>query len=257
MNNQIMKQSPRPTKRTLAHVFGVLALSFLTHAATGKAATLNVVVAGYFGNNTLSDLVTKLPDNTLVDFGVFFSAGSFTTSAALSTALGSVTTDAGMQNFRTNNGWVSFGSGLVSGGVGDFTLLWDLNEASKGPGFGTEFELNPTTANNSTYGTQLNGQNLVGKIPYVWVQTPGATSEYGLFVSNQAFPAAGFGAILQVDVADVGDPAFGVTSLFGLVKSDGTGIATQAIPEPSSAALALFGAGLFALLRRRTSMVNP
>jgi len=252
-----MKKTLNSTKRTMAHVFGVFVLSCLAHVATGKAATLNVVVAGYFGGNRLAALSTVLPDNTAVDFGVFFSGGSFTSAAALSTALASVTTDAGMQNFRSNNGWVSFGSGLVSGGAGDFTLLWDLNEASKGPGFGTEFELNPTTANNPTYGTQLNGQNLVGKIPYVWVQTPGATSEYGLFVSNQAFPAAGFGAILQVDMADVGDSAFGVTSLFGLVKSDGTGIATQAIPEPSSASLALFSAGLFALLRRRTSTVNP
>lgn len=251
-----MKQSPNPKKWVLTHLLGLLALSFLAHAATGRAATVNVVVAGYFGNNTLSDLSTKLPNNTVVDFGVFFSGGSYTTSAAISTALGSVTTDGGMQSFLANNGWVSFGSGLVSGGTGNFTLLWDANEVATGPGFGAEFELNPTTANNATYGTQLNGQNLVGKIPYVWIQTSGATKEYGLFVSNQAFPAAGFGAILQVDVSDVGDPLYGVSSLFGSIKPDGSGIATQAIPEPSSASLALFGAGLFAFLRRRAAALK-
>lgn len=247
--NQTVK--PLPNRRTISSLLGLATLALLATGTT-KAATLNVVVAGYFGNNTLSDLTTLLPDSTVVDFGVFFSGGSFTTSAAISTALGSVTTDAGMQSFLASNGWVSFGSGVVSGGGGDFTLLWDLNEASKGPGFGTEFELNPTTANNATYGTQLNGQNLVGKIPYVWIQTSGASKEYGLFVSNQAFPAAGFGAMLQVDVADVGDPAFGITSLFGLVKSDGSGIATQAIPEPSAAAFLVLGGSLFVLLQRRT-----
>ena len=95
-----MKKTLNSTKRTMAHVFGVFVLSCLAHVATGKAATLNVVVAGYFGGNRLADLSTVLPDNTAVDFGVFFSGGSFTSAAALSTALASVTTDAGMQNFR-------------------------------------------------------------------------------------------------------------------------------------------------------------
>jgi hypothetical protein len=248
--NQTVK--PVPNRGTLSSLLGLATLALLATGTT-RAATLQVIVAGYFGNNTLSDSTTLLPVGTVVDFGLFFSGGSFTTSAAISTALGSVTTDAGMQSFRANNGWVSFGSGAVSQVNGDFRLLWDLNETSVGPGFGTEFELNPTItpSSNAPYASQLNGQILVGKIPYLWVQTTGPSVEYGLFVSNQAFSASGFGNFTQVDVNDGGDPAYGVTALFGLLKSDGSGIATQAIPEPSAGACLLLAGGLFALRQRK------
>jgi uncharacterized protein YaiE (UPF0345 family) len=223
-----------------------------------QAATLNVVVAGYFGGNVMST-GTALPDGTVVDFGIFYSGGSFTSAATIATAL----SGAAYSSFRADNGWVSFGTANIStpvGGVsGDFTLLWDANTPGTGPGFGAEFELNPavnavTLVPNAPYASALNGENLVGKTPFLWVQTPGANAEYGLFVSNQAFTNAGFGAITQVDVADVGDAAFGVSALLGVVNADGTGITTAtAIPEPSTLSF-LVGVSVLSFLRRRDSV---
>lgn len=219
-----------------------LVLALMIQATPAKAATLNVVVAGYFGANSLSSGAT-LTQGSLVDFGVFYSGGSFTSSSTIASALTSITTDSAMQSFRSANGWASFGTVTVPTG-GDFSMLWDLNSPTGGPGFGAEFNLNPTTG-------ALNGIDLVGKIPYVWIQTAGASTEYGVFVSNQAFVSAGFGAITQVDLSDTGDPASGVTALFGLVNADGSGITTQAVPEPVTARLALAGIGFLALLRKR------
>jgi hypothetical protein len=220
-----------------------LVLGAMLQATTAKAATLNVVVAGYFGGNSLST-GALLPVGSSADFGVFYSGSSFTSSSAIASALSSITTDSAMQSFRSANGWVSFGTVTVPTTNGNFRMLWDLNSASAGPGFGTEFNLNPTTG-------ALNGINLVGKIPYVWIQTAGANTEYGVFVSNQAFANAGFGALTQVDLSDTGDSATGVRALFGSVNIDGSGITTQAIPEPVTAHLALAGFGLLSLFRKR------
>ena len=221
-----------------------LALAVMVQATAVKAATLNVVVAGYFGGNSLSS-GALLPVGSSADFGVFYSGSSFTSSSAIASALTSITTDSAMQGFRSANGWVSFGTVTVPTG-GDFTMLWDLNAPTDGPGFGTEFNLNPTTGS-------LNGIDLVGKIPYVWIQTPGASTEYGLFVSNQAFASAGFGAITQVDLSNTGSSTSGVTALIGQVKADGSGIVTQSIPEPVTAHYALAGMGILSLFRKRTT----
>ena len=225
-----------------------LALAVLLQVTPAKAATLNVVVAGYFGGNSLSS-GSLLPVGSSVDFGVFYSSSSFTSSSAIASALASITTDSAMQSFRSANGWVSFGTVTVPTDDGNFRMLWDANSASRGPGFGTEFNLNPTTG-------ALNGIDLVGKIPYVWIQTAGANAEYGVFVSNQAFVGAGFGAITQVDLSDTGDPASGVRALFGLVNADGSGITTQAVPEPVTAHLALAGFGFLSLFRKRKITVK-
>lgn len=232
--------------RSISFLFP-LALAIALQAATAKAATLNVVVAGYFGDNSLSSGATLTAGST-VDFGVFYSGSSFTSSSAIASALSTITTDSAMQSFRSANGWSSFGTVTVPTG-GDFTMLWDLNSPTDGPGFGTEFNLNPTTG-------ALNGIDLVGKIPYVWIQTAGASTEYGVFVSNQAFVSAGFGAITQMDLSDTGDPKTGVTALFGLVNADGSGITTQAIPEPVTAHLALAGFGFLSLFRKRFTTVK-
>ena len=219
-----------------------LVLAVMIQATAVKAATLNVVVAGYFGANSLSS-GALLPAGSSADFGVFYSGSSFTSSSAIASALASITTDSAMQSFRSANGWASFGTVTVPTG-GDFTMLWDLNAPADGPGFGTEFNLNPTTG-------ALSGIDLVGKIPFVWIQTPGASTEYGLFVSNQAFIGAGFGAITQVDLSDTGSSTSGVTALFGQVKTDGSGIVTQSIPEPVTTPIALLGMGLLSLFRKR------
>lgn len=221
-----------------------LVLALMIQGTPAKAATLNVVVAGYFGANSLSSGAT-LTQGSLVDFGVFYSGGSFTSSSTIASALTSITTDSAMQSFRSANGWASFGTVTVPTG-GDFTMLWDLNAPTGGPGFGTEFNLNPTTGS-------LNGIDLVGKIPYVWIQTPGASTEYGLFVSNQAFAGAGFGAITQVDLSNTGSSTSGVTALIGQVKADGSGIVTQSIPEPVTAHYVLAGMGISCLFRKRTT----
>jgi hypothetical protein len=224
-----------------------LVLAVMIQASAVKAATLNVVVAGYFGANSLSS-GALLPAGSSADFGVFYSGGSFTSSSAIASALTSITTDSAMQSFRSANGWASFGTVTVPAG-GDFTMLWDLNVPAVGPGFGTEFNLNPTSG-------PLNGIDLVGKIPYVWIQTPGTSTEYGLFVSNQAFVSAGFGAITQVDLSNTGSSTSGVTALFGQVKADGSGIVTQSIPEPVTAHLALAGMGILSLFRKRKTTVK-
>jgi hypothetical protein len=219
----------------------------MLQSVPAKAATLNVVVAGYFGANSLSS-GALLPAGSSADLGVFYSGGSFTSSSAITSALTSITTDSAMQSFRSANGWTSFGTVTVPAG-GDFTMLWDLNAPADGPGFGTEFNLNPTSG-------PLNGIDLVGKIPYVWIQTPGTSTEYGLFVSNQAFASAGFGAITQVDLSNTGSSTSGVTALFGQVKADGSGIVTQPIPEPVTAHLALAGMGILSLFRKRKTTVK-
>jgi len=224
-----------------------LALAAMLQATTAKAATLNVVVAGYFGANSLST-GALLTDGSSADFGVFYSGSSFTSSSAIASALAAITTDSAMQSFRSANGWTSFGTVTVPAG-GDFTMLWDLNAPADGPGFGTEFNLNPTSG-------PLNGIDLVGKIPYVWIQTLGASTEYGLFVSNQEFASEGFGAITQVDLSNTGSSTSGVTALFGQVKADGSGIITQSIPEPVTAHLALAGMGILSLFRKRKTTVK-
>ena len=225
-----------------------LTLALMLQATPAKSATLNVVVAGFFGANSLSS-GSLLPVGSSVDFGVFYSSSSFTSSSAIASALASITTDSAMQGFRSANGWVSFGTVTVPTASGNFRMLWDKNSNLVGPGFGTEFDLNPTTG-------ALNGIDLVGKIPYVWIQTPGANTEYGVFVSNQGFVSAGFGTLTQVDLSDTGDLASGVRALFGLVNADGSGITTQAVPEPVTAHLALAGMGILSLFRKRKITVK-
>lgn len=224
-----------------------IALALMVEATAAKAATVNVVVAGYFGGNSLST-GELLPAGSSADFGVFYSGSSFTSSSAIASALNSITTDSAMQSFRSANGWASLGTVSVPVG-GDFTMMWDPTVPLDGPGFGAEFNLNPTTG-------ALTGLDLVGKIPYVWIQTPGANTEYGLFVSNRALIGPGFGALNQIDLSNTGDATTGVTALFGQVKADGSGIVTQSIPEPAAASLALLGMGLLSLFQKRKTTLK-
>jgi len=205
-----------------------------------KAATIQLTVGGFFGGNKLGDLSTILPDNTLVDFGVFYKSAAFTSTSAIATSLLGVTTDAKMQTFLSDNGWVSFGTSTVAGGAGDFTLSWQPNDASTGPGFGTAFNIDPAIG------------NLVGKTGFVWLKTPTGTpavSQYGLFASNQSLLAATFGADMSIDLVNTGDPTTGVTALFGSVLADG--ISTKSIPEPSTLPLITIGLALLTLARRK------
>lgn len=215
-------------------------------AANSPAATLNVIVAGYYGGNFLSDQTTLLPDGTAVDFGVFYSAGAFTSAGVVSSNLASASTSLpALSNFRAANGWVSFGSITVNSGTGDFSLLWDAIDSSAAPGLGVEFNLDPTTG-------ALAGKSLVGVTPYVWVQTSGGTPEFWVGRSNASLPAAGFGALYQGDVTDTGDPATGFTMLVGKSISS-SGIAT--IPEPSTVSLSVLGLALLALRRSKSSNI--
>jgi hypothetical protein len=205
-----------------------------------KAATIQLTVGGFFGGNKLQDLTTILPDNTLVDFGLFYKNSAFTSTSVIVTALAAANSEAKMQTFLSDNGWMSFGTSTVSGGAGDFTLSWQPNDAATGPGFGTAFNIDPAIG------------NLVGKTGYVWLKTPAGTpavAEYGLFASNQSFIAATFGADLSIDLTDTGDTSSGVTALLGSVLADG--ISTKAIPEPSSMSLIAIGLALLPLTRRK------
>ena len=206
-----------------------------------RAVTLQTFVNGYYGGNYLSDGTTFLPDTTLVDFGFFYTGGTYTSASAIGASLlGLNGNSASLQSFRANNNWVSLGSGQVSGGNGEFTLGWDAGSSSTAPGLGSELNLNPSSG-------VLNGQNLAGKTPFVWIQTPNTPSgvEFWVGVSNLPLPSAGFGAFYAGDVT-----TDGFTMVYGTAISS-EGVTT--IPEPSVVALAMVGtAGLFAFRRRST-----
>ncbi|NBU72810.1 MAG: hypothetical protein EBS53_15435 [Bacteroidetes bacterium] len=207
------------------------------------AATLNVIVAGYYGGNFLADTTTPLSDGTSVDFGVFYSAGSFTSQSTVASLLAANNTPSALQSFRANNGWVSFGSIALGSGDGSFDLQWDVTNPA-GPGFGTEFNLDPSSG-------ALAGKTLVGVKPYLWVQTAGSSPQFWVGVSNATLPSAGFGALYQGDVIDTGDPTTGFTMLVGN-SIGGTGIVT--IPEPSASLLTAVAFGV--LLIRRSKFFN-
>jgi hypothetical protein len=221
----------------------MLALMTIASWSSVKAATIQLTVGGYYGGNKLENLSTILPDGTLVDFGVFYKSAAFTSTSAIATSLLGVTTDAKMQTFLSDNGWVSFGTSMVAGGAGDFTLSWQPTDAGAGPGFGTAFNIDPTIG------------NLVGKTGYVWLKTPTGTpavTQYGLFASNQSIIASAFGADMSIDLVDTGDATTGVTALFGSVLEAGVSTkAVLAVPEPSSMSLIAIGLALLPLARRK------
>jgi len=179
---------------------------------SSHAATIELTVAGYYGGNLLANS-SVLPAGTTVELGFFYSGGVFTTSSNVLSALASVATTSEWSNFRLNSGWVSCGSVSV-GSNGDFNLVWSSLDTSS-PGLGSEFDLNPTTG-------ALASQNLVGKTPFLWVQTANSL-ESGLFVSRQTLPSAGFGVSFQID-ATAGET--GVTALRGTVTDSGLKTAT-------------------------------
>lgn len=184
-------------------------------APWSQAATIELSVAGYYGGNQ-SASGAVLPAGTTVELGIFYSGGVFTTSTAISSALAGVATTTQWSDFRISSGWVSFGSVTVGSG-GDFEMYWSSSSSlnTRGPGLGSEFDLNPTTG-------ALISKNLAGKNPYLWVQTAD-NLESGLFYSSQALPAEGFGASLQID-ATTGTE--GVTALRGAVSDAGLKTAT-------------------------------
>lgn len=233
--------------------FGAL-MSLAYSLLPGQAATIQLTVGGYFGGNTLADNVTVLPDATLVDFGIFYKNSAFTSLADIRTAVEAANTDAKLQSLLTDNGWYSFGTSTVAGGTGDFTLSWQPNDTSAGPGFGSSFNIDPLIGGSSI--------NLVGKIGFVWLKTPTNTPggiQYGLFASNTSFPASGFGAELSVDMVDTGDAASGVTALLGKVTDSGVKTATLAaggVPNIATPTLRLITAGVPVYRNGKTTVTH-
>jgi hypothetical protein len=222
-----------------------LALASMAFAIWGsslQSATVQTIVAGYYGGNLLSDGVTVLPDSTVVDLGVFYQSTSFTSGTSIAASLDLIKDDAAsLLSFRANNGWVSFGTIALGSSDGSFVMKWDATDSAAGPGFGTNFNLDPTTG-------ALSLKTFVGVKPFLWVQTPsGAGQEFWVGQAISALPAASFDAFYQLDVTDSG------MSMFLGTAVGTSGITT--IPEPSTAILSGLGFGLLFLRRLKVLKV--
>lgn len=183
-------------------------------ASRSQAAVLDVSIAGYYGGNFLADKVSVLPNGTTVDFGLFYSNG-FTSASAIATALGSANSLAGIQAFRSSNGWVSFATTTVQGN--NFSIMMTANDS-------TGLNMTPTT------GT-LAGLNLTGATAFLWIETPSSTNQFGVYSFKTALPTmSGFAdnLILEATSNDV-------TSIVGAANPDGVSTATVATSAVTAA----------------------
>jgi len=178
------------------------------------AFVLDVSIAGYYEGNFLTDTTSALPDGTAVDFGVFYSSG-FTSVSAITTALASANSLAGMQAFQTSNGWVSFATTTVQGNSFEISML---------ARYSTGLDMMPTT------GT-LASQNLQGKTAFLWIETPSPSKQFGVYYFNSPLPTTtGFADRIALDAtSDSATAIVGTTSATG-VGTAAVSAATVTVP---------------------------
>jgi hypothetical protein len=190
----------------------VAVLTALMLTSRSNAAVLDVSIAGYYGSNFLADKTSALPNGTTVDFGLFYSNG-FTSASAITTALGSVNSLAGMQAFRSSNGWISFATTTVQ--ANDFSITMTAYDS-------TGLNMTPTT------GT-LTGLNLTGATAFLWIETSGSTSQFGVYSFKTALPTmSGFADFLPLEAT-----SNDVTSIVGSANPDGVSTATVNTTTPT------------------------
>ena len=181
----------------MAEVITAMAVALLL-ASRSFAAVLDVSIAGYYEGNFLSDTTSALPDGTTVDFGTFYSSG-FTSVSAITTALASANSVAGMQAFRNSNGWVSFATTTVQ--ANSFAISMGL-------------EMKILT----------DPQNLLGKTAFLWIQTPSSSNEFGVYFFKNPLPTnvSGFGDRVSLEATSLD-----ATAIVGTTNPDG--VATAAV----------------------------
>lgn len=187
------------TAKTLVIIQATIVAALMA-SSRAHAAVLDVSIAGYYGSNFLSDRAASLPNGTTVDFGLFYSNG-FTSQSAISTALGAANSLAGMQNFRTSNGWISFATATVTDN------RFSINMAA----------LNSNGLVMDPASGPLTGLNLEGATAFLWVQTPDLASEFGVYFFKRTLPAmSGFADSVSYEATSAD-----VTSLVGSTNPDG------------------------------------
>ena len=175
-------------------------------AARSFADPLDVSIAGFYGGNSLADGISALPVGTTVYLGIFYSSG-FTTVSAITTALASANSLAGMQAFRTSNGWVSFANTTVV--ANKFSINMAANDS-------TALEMAPTTG-------ALASKDLQGKTAFLWIETPTSSNEFGVYYFNSPLPTTtGFADRIRLTAT-----SDDVTAILGTTNIDG--VATAAV----------------------------
>jgi len=192
------------TDKRVAEVITAMAVALLL-ASRSFAAVLDVSIAGYYEGNFLSDTTSALPDGTTVDFGTFYSSG-FTSVSAITTALASANSVAGMQAFRSSNGWVSFATTTVQ--ANSFVIS-----------MGLEMKI------------LADPQNLLGKTAFLWIQTPSSSNEFGVYFFKNPLPTNVSGFADHVSLEATSNDA---TAIVGTTNINGVGTSEVSTSTPST-----------------------
>jgi hypothetical protein len=232
-----------------ASILALLALVAVEQAGQAQVS-ITMSVNGYYGRN-LSASGADLADGTIVKLGMFYSNSAFTPTADVSSnwAALSGTMQSRLSSFDDN--FYSLASTVISSANGngpEFQILFSPNpDVQPDVAFQKFFVLSPAVTSPT-----LSSINLVGYKPFVWIETVDR-SEFGLYEANAAFPTGTF------PDNDYGFDVIGsnATAIAGTLLLDDTGVQLAAVvPEPSVAALSLFGFSFISLLRRRNSVVR-
>lgn len=220
----------------------LIAAAFLTGSFGQSQVSITLAVNGYYGSN-FSSSGANLADGTLVKLGFFHTGSAFVSTADVLSSWQALTGTMASRLSTFDDNFYTLASTSITSGNGngaEFQILYSPDpEVQPNPAFQALFAINPAVTTPT-----LASINLVGVKPFIWVETVNR-SEFGLFESRLAFPTGAFpDNDLSIDVIDTG-----ATAIIGTLLANDTGL--QTIPEPSSASMALLGAGLLFLRRCR------